>query len=546
MFNAIFQVVVPVFLMVCLVWPANIFADTIELEGGKSIEGHLYVIKENYHYFRIHRTTVDRVKYSAGRSKPDLLIFKNGTPLAGKITAFVDDEYYIRVPSRQVKGVVSGQREVVLKSAASATTVRASRVREGMLFRIHGSNTIGSRLAPAFAAAYLNKIGASKVEELLIRNEETEVRGYFPGNRNPSVIEIHSHGSSTAFSCLNKKLCDMGASSRKISRAETDQLRAIGDMTDARSEHVIGLDGIAVIVNKSNPIFRMSKEDIRKIFSGELSDWAQLGGKAGRIHIYARDDKSGTWDTFKGIVLGKAKLAANTSRYEDSAQLSGDVSKDINGIGFIGLPYVLDSKALAVSDGAEPVAPDRFSIATEDYPLSRRLFFYTPAVSGKPHMDAFVEFAHSEEGQRIVAQTGFVDLNVRAEQPKKRSDFSRQYAELRSGAVRLSVNFRFRTNRFEPDTKAVRDISRVAKTLKSGKNRDKRVMLFGFTDDFGSDADNRQLSERRAHSIRKELGRYGIKVSQTDVIGFGKLNPVASNATEDGRRKNRRVEIWIK
>jgi|WetSurMetagenome_2_1015567.scaffolds.fasta_scaffold00246_2 phosphate transport system substrate-binding protein len=527
--------------------PSALSADSIELEGGKTIEGQLYVIKDDYHYFRIHKSTVERVRYSTGPSKPDFLVLKSGIPVSGKVTAFVDDEYFIRIRSGQVRGVTAAQQPIAMKSGSAGRTVAVPPVfGEGVILRIHGSNTVGSKLAPAFAAAYLKKAGASNLEELVVGNEETEVRGYFPGRKNPSVVEIHSHGSATAFSCLEDKRCDMGASSRRIKKAEADKLLSLGDMTGVRNEHVIGLDGIAVIVNKSNLVFRMSREDIKKVFSGEIADWSKIGGNPGHINIYARDDKSGTWDTFNSIVLGKAKLAAAAKRYEDSSALSADVANDINGIGFIGLPYVLDSKALAVSDGAEPVAPDRFSIATEDYPLSRRLYFYTPAGPGSPHVAAFVEFALSEEGQGIVDRTGFVDLNVRLAQPKSARPFSQQYLGLSSGGERLSVNFRFRANSFDLDTKAARDIHRVAKMLKGGKYRGRKVMLFGFTDDIGSVADNRRLSERRALAIKKELGRRGISVMAADVIGFGKLNPVASNVTTEGREKNRRVEIWIK
>jgi phosphate transport system substrate-binding protein len=525
-----------------MIGPAASAADTLELEGGGTAPGKLYVIRDGYHYVKIHRNDVERVRYGAGRSKTDVIVLKQGTSVEGRITAYVDDEYYIRIPSGRIKGISSGRQPAESPRVAA----RVPEKRESFVLRIRGSNTIGSKLAPALAAAYLRKLGASRIEEQLVRSEEQEVRGYFPGAVKPAVIEIHSHGSATAFSCLEKRLCDIGASSRKIEKKEADRLIPLGDMTDPKNEHVIGLDGIAVIVNKRNPVFRMSRDEIRKVFSGEISDWAQLGGKAGRINIYARDDKSGTWDTFKGIVLGKKGLAAKAGRYEDSVQLSGDVSKDINAIGFIGLPYVLDAKAVAVSDGGAPVPPDRFSIATEDYPLSRRLFFYTPSKSDNPHVGAFAEFAHSEEGQAIVARIGFVDMNVRAETPQKTADFSRKYAELRSGAERLSVNFRFRPNSFEPDTKAVRDIKRVAKTLRGAKNRGRKALLFGFTDDLGSEADNLALSEKRAYAIRKELNRQGVRVSEADVIGFGKLNPVASNATEEGRRKNRRVEIWIR
>ena len=98
------------------------------------------------------------------------------------------------------------------------------------------------------------------------------------------------------------------------------------------------------------------------------------------IKIYARDNKSGTFDTFKTLVLGAKALAPGAARFEDSNTLSEAVAGDRNGIGFIGLPYVHGAKALAVSEeGARALQATRLTVATEDYPLSRRLCLYTPA-----------------------------------------------------------------------------------------------------------------------------------------------------------------------
>ena len=205
-----------------------------------------------------------------------------------------------------------------------------------------------------------------------------------------------------------------------------------------------------------------------------MNDWSLIGGKSGKINVYARDEKSGTWDTFKGIVLGKSALISSAKRYEDSTALSNDVAGDINGIGFIGLPYVINAKAIAVSDGAEPIVPDRFTIATEDYPLSRRLFFYVPDNSTNAYAKSFVEFALSEEGQVLVAETGFVDLNIRLTRPDKSHEFSAQYRKMTEKADRLPVNFRFRKNSYEPDNKALRNLSRIVKYLKGQPQGDVR------------------------------------------------------------------------
>jgi phosphate transport system substrate-binding protein len=524
-----------------------LYADTIEFGKGKKIEGEIYVIKDGFHYLKIHKSNIDRVRYASKSAKADTVIMKDGLVLQGKITAFVDDYYYVGVPSRDIRGISSSADKISIKDRQENTRTHSlPAARDGIILRIHGSNTIGAKLAPSFAMSYLKKLGATRLEEVINRDEEVEIRGYIPGNSKPSVIEIYSHGSATAFSDLEKKLCDIGAASRKINDKEVDKLAAFGDMSGSASEHIIALDGIAVIVHKSNPVFKLSKENLKKIFSGEVSDWSDLGGKPGRINVYARDDKSGTWDTFKSLVLGKSALVSSARRYEDSIALSNDVAGDTNSIGFIGLPYVLNAKAVAVSDGAEPIAPDRFTIATEDYPLSRRLFFYTQGDPSNAHAKYFIEFALSEEGQQVASEAGFVDLNVRSTRPYNLSQFSAQYKKMTENAERLSVNFRFKKNSFELDNRGLKDLDRTAKHLRHQTNKGHRVMLFGFADSAGSASENRLLSEKRALTVRKALLQRGINIDISDTVGFGKLNPVASNDTEEGRAKNRRVEIWVK
>jgi len=83
------------------------------------------------------------------------------------------------------------------------------------------------------------------------------------------------------------------------------------------------------------------------------------------VKIYARDDKSGTFDSFKTLVLGNKQLAASARRFEDSIALSDAVARDPNGIGFIGLPYIRDAKAVAISEGnATPLLPNSLTVGT--------------------------------------------------------------------------------------------------------------------------------------------------------------------------------------
>lgn len=415
-----------------------------------------------------------------------------------------------------------------------------------VMLRLAGSNTIGGKLAPALVEEFLRKQGARDVRIVEGSSpEEISVIGTLAGESSPTVIEVRSHGSSTAFTDLEQKKCDIGLSSRKIKQDEAEKLALLGDMTSPSSEHIVALDGLAVIVNRQNPLSTMTLGRISKIFSGETKDWSQLGAPAGQIHIYARDEKSGTYDFFQSAVLGTGRLVETAKRFEDSNQLSDAVAADPNGIGFIGLPYIRDAKAVAVSDeDSLPLIPNRMTVATEDYVLSRRLYLYTAPSPDNPWVKKFVEFAISQSAQEIVSSEGFVAMKVEAQTAAVDGNAPAEYKQLTSGAERLSLNFRFRKGGKELDNKARLDLDRVVDFLGISNMTGKNLLLLGFADDGGGAGNEIALSKDRAQAVADELRRRGVTPSVAD--GFGNYMPVASNSTEDGREKNRRVELWLR
>jgi phosphate transport system substrate-binding protein len=425
---------------------------------------------------------------------------------------------------------------------AVSTTIAGPNV----ILRLVGSNTIGASMAPALAEAFLKAQGASDVKILPGANpEEKIVTGVLPSESTPSSITIAAHGSATAFSALQAANADIGMASRRVTPDEANSLASLGDMYSPATEHVVGLDGIAVIVNAGNPVSGLEKDKIMQIFTGEITDWSKVGPGHGNIKVYARDDKSGTYDTFKSLVLGGKPLVAGAQRFEDSNALSEAVAGDPNGIGFVGLPYIHSAKAIAVAEkGARPLQPNRLTVATEDYPLSRRLYLYTPGSPTNRFTRKFVEFALSKPGQDVVGESGFVAQNVVPQAEVVASDAPLDYRQLTSGAERLSLNFRFRTGKSDLDNKAIVDVDRVVGFITDLHYTGDKIMLFGFADSTGGAAVNKTLSLDRAKTVEDQFAQRGLKPGV--VRGFGSDLPVASNDTPEGREKNRRVEIWVK
>lgn len=413
----------------------------------------------------------------------------------------------------------------------------------GKLFTIKGSNTIGAKLAPAWVKHYLEAKGLTDVSIKTTHIEnEYRIEGY--NGDLPVFVDIHAHGSGTGYSGLADGSGNIAMSSRPIKDKEAALLQSLGDMRDFSAEKVVAIDGLAVIVNRSNPVSSLTVEQIAKVFSGEISNWSQLGGGDMPIRVYARDDKSGTWDTFKSLVLGKQySLTTSAERFESNDQLSDRVSTAPGGIGFVGLASVRRAKALGISeDSTDPLKPEPLYVATEDYPLARRLFMYVAPKQNNPLVNEFIHFVQSTRGQEIVNQIGFISQNPLSLQSETYADAPQTYKVLSENALRLSVNFRFKDGSAELDNKAKQDILRIVRYMQIPENADKRIQLVGFGDSKETAARSTVLSKLRAVAVKSALYSYGI--SSESVLGLGSDLPVASNAGS-ARLKNQRVEVWV-
>jgi phosphate transport system substrate-binding protein len=416
----------------------------------------------------------------------------------------------------------------------------------GPALRIQGSNTIGAALGPALVEGLLREQGLLKVHsESPDKANELRIVGETAQGRRVEV-ELAAHGSSTGFSALKNASADLAASSRPIKDSELLSLESFGDLKSPAAEQVIAIDGLAIILHPQNPLNQLDTVQLARIFSGEVKTWEELGGSGGMIHLYARDDQSGTFDTFKELLLssrGKS-LSSSAKRFESSEQLSDAVSADPHGIGFIGLPYVRQAKAVAIVDGpSQAMLPLSSLIATEDYPLSRRLFFYLPPTGENPWAQALVAFAQSRKGQAIVAANGFIAQTVQAMAVTPNALMPEGYQALSRHAQRLSVNFRFDEGSANLDSKARQDLSRVLDYLEQHDKTDRQVTLVGFGDAKDDPARADLLSKLRAMAVRRELVKSGVVLRE--IRGFGAEMPVAANSADEGRIKNRRVEVWV-
>ncbi|PYK89162.1 MAG: phosphate-binding protein [Verrucomicrobia bacterium] len=172
-------------------------------------------------------------------------------------------------------------------------------------------------------------------------------------------------------------------------------------------ETIVAYDGIAAIVNAANPIKGLTKKQVEQIFTGDVTDWSAVGGSGGKISVYTRNTSSGTYSEFKELAMKKRDYSPDSQKMAGNEQIASEVSKNPNGVGYVGLAYTKASgiKVVAI-DGA---VPSKESVLGKAYPYARPTFYYT---NGEPTGVAkeFVDFTISDAGQKIVEQVGFVPI----------------------------------------------------------------------------------------------------------------------------------------
>ena len=451
----------------------------------------------------------------------------------------------------------------VAKSARPGKPVRP------VNFAVHGSNTIGSTLMPALIRSYAKSIGAT-VESTPGKSErEVSLKLAERDGKTLAKIDLQRYGSATAFPALGDGKAQIGMADRPITAAEEVPLLAKTGVVSMRApgqEHVIGLDGILVVVSPRNSVASLSATQLAKIFSGEIRDWSEVGAPPGKIRIYAPGEKSGTFSTFRSLVLKprKLKIASNAQRFTSYAKIADLVANDQRGIGITGFAHRGETKPLAIKSTCGFVhRPTGFNVKTGEYPLSRFLYLYTAGRLGSPYADALLNFAKSDPAQSVSAKLGFIDQSI-ASMPfgqqgnrvasalaatSQNFDMGlmRQLILDFKSARRLSSTFRFETGSWKLDSRSQQEIGRLARSLQSETYRGKQVILAGFADAAGSFASNRKLSLTRAQKVRKALlaASDSLSASRIAVRAYSELMPVGCNTTELGKQKNRRVEVWV-
>ncbi|MCX8007394.1 MAG: phosphate ABC transporter substrate-binding protein [Coriobacteriia bacterium] len=224
-------------------------------------------------------------------------------------------------------------------------------------------------------------------------------------DENPDVeITVQGGGSGTGIAALINGTVDFANASREMKDEEIAEAKSKG-ITPV--EHKVAIDGIAVIVNPANSVESLTKDQLGKIFRGEITNWKEVGGPDKPIVLLSRDSSSGTYEYFKEVVVGKDKEYAKTAKLLPSSQaIVDEVKANEAGIGYVGLGYLTDDVKVVAIDGVKA------SVETAkdgSYPIARYLYMYSNGeVEGL--LKAYLDWVLGPEGQALVADEGFVPL----------------------------------------------------------------------------------------------------------------------------------------
>lgn len=442
---------------------------------------------------------------------------------------------------------------------------------ERILLSLHGSTSLGDELVPKLAEAFLRD--ELKAEKTGIKVEGVDAKGHpylhvwgkVPGKPGLQVIEIYAAGSGAAFKCLATKSgpdsCDIGMSSRPIGDQDKMLYPAVRNLGDHSTEHVVALDGVAVIVNPRNPVSQLSIPQLRAIYTGQIKNWIEVGGDDAPIELFGRDQNSGTFEIFTERVMGKDSQATARQaivpldrQIGDSALIVGAVMNSPNAIGYVSSPLINNTKALLISDGSGPAfLPTELSVVTEDYPISRRLLLYNWDDPGSL-MNAFIRYVMYKPGQAIVAETPYVGLLPKVFPAVLPQNAPTAYKKIASNYSRIGLSFHFSSALAEQgdesdsklDSLATVNVLRLRTLLAQHNGTGDDILLIGFADRVEGRISNEHLAHERAESVATDLRAIGVIVPSENVRDFGTDLQVASNDSPEGRSKNRRVEVWVR
>ncbi len=435
-------------------------------------------------------------------------------------------------------------------------------------FTISGAQEMGAVLIPALVEGFALR------HSYALKREELAGVGFlytlFEGDagREAARITIKLTSSDEGFADLLGNQADMVISMREATGRERAMAReaGMGDLRSLRQVRVIALDALVPVVAPGNPVRRLSMTQLMQIYSGQVTNWSELGGEDAPITPYLRDASLGFGRVFVTDVVRAqgGALADNVLTQVSDAALTHAVSEDPFGIGIAGFSHSGNAEVVTLSGPCGfDLAATRNSIKAEDYPLTTPMYLYLPARRLPKLARDFLAYMRSDAAQFVTRRAGFVDQAfgeipvgaqgdrlanaIRAAGPEVGLDELKRMAEIMANATRLSLTFRFEGGSIVLDAPSRSNVALLARALEAGRFDGRQMAFVGFGDGQGAASLNQKIARRRAAAVRKAvLAEMEGAKPDLAIEAFGEALPMACDDSAWGRTVNRRVEIWLR
>lgn len=217
---------------------------------------------------------------------------------------------------------------------------------------------------------------------------------------NDVKIEINQIGSSAGITNAINGVSEIGMSSRDLKQEEIDS---------GLNEVIIAFDGIVVVTHPTNKVKDLSLEQVKQIFTGEVTNWKEFGGDDMEIVVVSREDGSGSRDAFQEIVdYSSGELVRSAIIASGNGNIKTTVATNKHAVGFISFEYIDDSISTIDIDGVEATADN---VLQQTYKLARPFLFVNKEGNLTDAGQQFIDFILSPDGQVVVAETGAIPIN---------------------------------------------------------------------------------------------------------------------------------------
>ena len=367
-------------------------------------------------------------------------------------------------------------------------------------------------------------------------------------------------GKPLAFISFSPMLPDDAAVALNAGEAEFAVAAALDP---ALGNRAFAMDALIPVMAADNPTPVISSRDLAAALSGEVTNWANVGGPDMPIVLHGLAPQT---DLQRALAARLGREVKAEVVHADLASLATAVAADPYALAIIGKSAIGPARRLPLTDSCGfPLLPTALAVKAEDYPLSMPIYLLTPRRRLPLLAREFLEFLATPPAQVVIAAAGYVDRSPES-QPMTADGLRlinaiqgagdevmladlQALVAVMAGADRVSLTFRFQDGSSALDASSQQNLTDLAQLLEAGQFAASDMIFAGFSDGSGDAASNLTLSQERADMVAAALALAAPDLPpdrQPRVVAFGEVLPMACDTTSVGRGLNRRVELWLR